>query len=96
MRWAEKAEIARGLLWTASTLVCCLTGAVGGVWVLASLFIDYGLLVGMLGLLLIPIVVPLFPIYFLVTDGIWWPLLFYGAVALEAFSRPGGVDDAPC
>ena len=42
-----------------------------------SLFTTYGVLAGVLGIVFIPIVALIFPIYFVVFQGVWWPLLWY-------------------
>ena len=76
-----------GVQLVVSLSVCSLGGPIGGVWMVVSLFAEYGVFAGIAGVMLIPICAFVFPIYFLVTAGIWWPLLFYAAAAstLTAF-----------
>lgn len=56
-------------------------GLTGAIWMIVSLFQSHGVGAGIIGIVLIPIAALVFPLYFGFTAGIWWPTLWYVAVA---------------
>jgi hypothetical protein len=57
-------------------------GIVGGLAMIVSLFVHQGILAGIIGIILIPLTCLLFPVYFLLYQALWWPLLFYPICAM--------------
>lgn len=71
-----------------------LGGVVGAIALVVSLFATHGIVAGIVGIVLIPVAALVFPIYFVVFQGVWWPLLWYpvcvtGGLGAWATSRQG-------
>ena len=88
-RIADRAQNATGWVLVPCLLVASFGGIVGGIAMIVSLFSHHGTGWGIAGIVFIPVSALLFPVYFGLWQGVWWPSAWYGACGIAAAAAWG-------
>ncbi len=83
-RIADRAQNAAGWVLVPFLFIASFGGIVGGIAMIVSLFAQHGVGWGIAGIVFVPVAALLFPVYFGLWHGVWWPLAWYAACGIAA------------